>query len=343
MKKYFPLLCIALLAACKKDPVEEKPQTVQQTGFTPGQGVFITDEGNFGFGNAKVSYYNFSNGAVTTDLFQPKNGRPLGDVGQSMSVINGKGYVVVNNSAKVEVVNMSDFSSVATITGFNSPRYMLQLSASKAYVTDLYANAINVVDLNTNHITSQIPCPGWTEQLVQSGGIVYAAGHANGKVYVINSLIDAVVDSIPVAKGASSLQFDHNNKLWVLCGGETATGMQGGLYRINASTHTVESSWNFAATDAPVRLNMNATQDTLYYLNSNVYKMWIGASALPPVFIPSAGRNYYSFGINPQNQQLFIADAIDYAQAGRVYIYSRQGVELSHFTAGTIPGSFFFY
>ncbi len=344
MKKYIPFLAVIIaFASCKKDPVPDKPAVVQQSGFAQGQGMFITNEGNYGFSNAKVSYYNF-NGTVTTDVFQPTNGRPLGDVCQGMTIIGSKGYVLVNNSNKVEVVNMNDFHSVATITGFNSPRYFLPVSATKAYVTDLYSNAITIVNLNTNTISGSIPCIGWTEQLVKSGNNVYVANHANGKVYVINSITDVISDSIAVAKGANSFQFDSSNKLWVLCGGEATSSAPGGLYKINTITDAVEQSFSFAVSESPWRLKINNTGDTLYYLNNGVDKMWTGAGALPSsAFIPQGSRNFYALGINPANNQLYVSDAIDYTQAGKIYLYSNSGAEQSHFNAGTIPGDFIFY
>ena len=306
--------------------------------------MFITSEGNYGFGNAKVSYYNFSDGNVTADVFQPKNNRPLGDVCQSMAIANGKGYIVVNNSGKVEVVNTGTFASEATITGFTSPRCLLAVSAAKAYVSDLYANAVSIVDLNTNHITGSIPCSGWTEQMLQSGANVYVAGHTTGKVYVINSLTDQLTDSIAVAKGAGSLAFDSAGKLWVLCGGETSSGTAGGLYRISTAGNSVEQMWPVAATDGPVRLQTNAEKDTLFYLDNGVFKMWTGAAALPgSAFIAQGSRNFYALGINPHSRQVYVGDAIDYTQAGKVYIYSSSGIQQSYFSAGTIPGSFTLY
>ncbi len=159
-----PLVGLVLLASCRKDKPErpvEQPTVVGTQG-----GVYITNEGNFGWGNAKVSFYDIASGNVVEDLFEPVNGVALGDVCQSMRVFNNKAYVVVNNSNKVEVVDPSTFVITATITGFNSPRYFLPVSNSKAYVTDLYANSIAVVDLNSNTITGSIPCRGWTEELV---------------------------------------------------------------------------------------------------------------------------------------------------------------------------------
>jgi YVTN family beta-propeller protein len=345
MKNYLFIFCIVLLASsCKKDPIKKDGNSAEQAAFVTGQGVFITSEGNYTFGNAKISYYNYSASSVTTDVFQTANSRPLGDICQSMSIINGKGYAVMNNSNKIEVVNMSDFKSVATITGFNSPRYMLQVTTSKAYVSDLYANAISIVNLSTNQIMGNIPLLGWTEEMALSGNKVYVTNHKTGKLYVINSITDMITDSIPLSKGANSLAFDHTNKLWVMCSGESSTSTPGGLYEINTVNDSVITSFSFPTADGPWRLTKNATGDTLYYLNHGVNKFWIGATALPSApFITEGTRNFYGLGIDPVSHKIFVADAIDYVQSGKVYVYDQAGVEQSNFLAGIIPGDFVFY
>jgi YVTN family beta-propeller protein len=345
MKKYVWIGMLSLTAlACKKDPEKNGPAPVQQSGFTAGQGVFITGEGNFNFGNAKVSYYNFSAATVTNDVFRPANGRPLGDVCQGMTVCNGRGYIVVNNSGKIEVVNMSDFKSVATISGFNSPRYLLQVSPVKAYVTDLYANAISILDLTTNHVTGTVSCYGWAEEMEMAGTNVYVANHRTGKVYVISTLTDVITDSIPVSKGANSIVPDHAGKLWVLCGGESSSSTPGGLYRIDPADNTITASFPFPVADSPWRLNKNAAGDTLYYLNHGVNKMAVVSGTLPSsAFIPEGSRNFYGLGIRPATNEIYVSDAIDYVQSGKIYIYSPAGAERSQFLAGIIPGDFLFY
>jgi hypothetical protein len=93
-----------LLFACGKEKPTDKPP-IQLTG----NGVFITNEGNFLYGNASVSYYQKSLDELRLDLFSDANQLPLGDVCQSLFILEDKIFVVVNNSGKVEVVNKKDF------------------------------------------------------------------------------------------------------------------------------------------------------------------------------------------------------------------------------------------
>jgi DNA-binding beta-propeller fold protein YncE len=338
----FLALSLVLMSSCKKDgPTDPGGNIV----ITPGDnGVYIANEGNFQFGNASVSYFADGMTEAVEDLFQPANNRPLGDVCQSICFFKNRAYVVVNNSGKVEVVNPTTFVSSATVSGFNSPRYVLPVSNSKAYVSDLYANRISIVSLSSLTITGTIPLPGWTEEMALVYGDVFVTNRKNNKLYVISSQSDAVTDSITIGFGANSIVEDKNGKLWVLCSGSPGNNINATLHCINPLTHTVEKTFTFSnGSDAPWRLDINGSSDTLYYLNKDCYRMSINDNALPASpFIPANGRNFYGIGINPNNGNIYLADAIDYVQRGKIYIYRPDGNLTTSFLAGIIPGDFYF-
>lgn len=341
---YFFLLagCAVQFFGCRKDNPEDKQQVKFTTGISGG--VFITNEGNFQFGNAKVSYYDNASATAVEDLFQPANNISLGDVCQSMYLFNGKAYVVVNNSGKIVVVNPKTFVQETVISGMGSPRYFLPVSNNKAYVTDLYANAVSIVDLNGNIKTGTIACSGWTEEMALVYGKVFVTNEKSNKVYVINTANDAMEDSIQVGFNSNSIRQDKNGKLWVLCSGNQKNNIPGSLHRIDPITKQVEQSFQFSnTTDSPWKLRMNATNDTLYFLNNSVFRMAIGAANLPSTAFISNGKSvFYGLGIDPKNGVIYISDAIDYVQRGAIYRYKSDGTLINTFKAGIAPGDFCF-
>ena len=163
------------LASCMKwdygDAVEEFNAS--------GAGLFITNEGNFQYGNATLSYYDPATKTVQNEIFFRANGMKLGDVAQSMCIHDGKGWVVVNNSHVIFAIDLNTFKEVGRIENLTSPRYIHFLSDEKAYVTQLWDNRIFIINPKKYEITGYIQVPdmtmesGSTEQMVQYGKYVY--------------------------------------------------------------------------------------------------------------------------------------------------------------------------
>ena len=343
MKKIiFICACSVIVFSCRKDkpPVTE----TDDISVTQGGGVFIANEGNFTFGNATVSYFDFGTGNAAEDVYQPANGQLLGDVCQSLLLHDNKLYVVVNNSGKIEVCNRFSLVSEATITGLTSPRFILPVSNNKAYVTDLYSNAISVVDLNSNTKTGSIPCNGWTEEMVMLYGKVFVTNISSNNVYVIDAATDVLQDSIAVGFGGGSICVDQNDKIWVLCSGDQTNNHLGGLYKINALTKQVEASFIFPSlAESPKQIEINGAGNTLYYINNGIYKMDINAGALPANAIITQGtQSFYALGIDPVTNILYVSDAIDYIQQGKILRFTENGIPIDNFNAGIIPAYFCF-
>jgi DNA-binding beta-propeller fold protein YncE len=337
--KLFTAAVIVTILSCKKDKDNSSPSVLNLQG-----GVFIANEGNFQSANSSVSYYNPDTKYNIQDVYKQVNGHSPGDICQSMQMINGKLYIVVNNSGKIEVCDPLTMKNTTTVNGLTSPRYILGVNTDKAYVTDLSSNAVSVIRLTDNAITNTIPLNGWTEQMLHSGNKVYVTNISTEFLYVINDSTDQITDSIHITKGGSFISQDMNGKIWLLCGGDYLGTYTGMLYRINPANNSVEQTFSFPATDFPTDICMNRSGDSLYYLNTSVYKMSITAASLPASsFIASNGNSFYTIGTDINRNQLYVADAIDFIQKGRVYRFDAGGNAIDNFLAGIAPGEFLFY
>jgi hypothetical protein len=339
----YPVIFFLLIvfSACRKDNPEIKEQLL--SGSISDGSLLLVNEGNFQFGNASVSSIDIESGEVIEDIFKSANNQALGDVAQSIYHFNKNLYVIVNNSGKIEVVNHKSFKSEASISGLTSPRYMLALSNNKAYVSDLYANAIHIIDLNTHTKTGSIPFSGWCERMCEVYGKVFVTAPNSSYLYVLNAASDQISDSILVRKGASSLVLDKYNYLWVLCSGDVSTSVNAALYKINPVNKELINSFEFPSGQNPYVLKISGNNDTLYYLNNGVFQMPVNTNTLPSSsIIPQGALNFYGMGIHPESADIYVTDAVDYVQKGKVMRYSSKGELLNTYQAGIIPSKILF-
>ena len=316
------------------------------------RGLFITNEGNFQYGNASLSCYDPETKHVENEVFFRANGFKLGDVAQSMTIRNGVGWIVVNNSHVIFAIDVDTFKEVGRITNFTSPRYIHFLSDEKAYVTQLWDNRIFIVNPERYEITGYIECPGMTmesgstEQMVQYGKYVYVnCWSYQNRILKIDSETDEVVGELTVGIQPTSLVMDKNNKMWTITDGGYEGSPYGyeapSLYRIDAEKFEIEKQFRFELGDWPSEVQLNGTRDTLYWINDDIWRMQVEAERVPVrPFIEYRDTKYYGLTVDPRNGDVYVAAAIDYQQQGVVYRYTARGELVDRFFVGIIPGAF---
>ncbi|MFM1876913.1 MAG: hypothetical protein RL266_2650 [Bacteroidota bacterium] len=305
-----------------------------------GNGVFIVHEGNFQAGNASLSFLSKYTGIMSNGVFSAANNIPLGDVAQSMEVYGGRGYIVVNNSGKIEVVDLEGLNSVGTITGLSSPRYITFVSATKAYVSDLFSGVLTIIDPQTLTTIGSVSIAGQTEQMVLVNDRLIVAGTGANYVYKVDPDTDTVVDSVDVGIGPSNLAVDANGRVWVLTNGGWGTEVPK-LVRIDPTDMSVELSLEFpSVNNYPGNLEVNGSGTTIFFVDGMVYSMDITSTALPSA--PFATAFAYKCGIDPTNGTVYISDAGDFNSNGWVYRYQANGTPIDTFSVGVIPAEYAF-
>lgn len=321
--------------------------------------VLICNEGNYMYSNASLSLYNPTSGQMMNQAFVAANGFPIGDVLQSATVIDGRLLLAVNNSGKILVADAKTLRHIGTIKGLTSPRYVISTGGNRLYISDLYSHSITIADLKTLQITGHIPVGRSVEQMVCAGDYVYACSWMNSdQVYKISTASGEVVDSLTVTFQPNSMVRDRNGALWVLSDGGYAGGVgttvePGALTKIDLNTFTITATLSLTELEpAPAELTINAAGDELYYINSSwgsiiksggLYKLRIDATSLPRTpFIPENGRTFYAIGVNPLNSDVYVSNAIDFAQRGIIYRYNKNGEQIDEFKADICPGAFYF-
>jgi DNA-binding beta-propeller fold protein YncE len=216
MKRIKIIILMGLLvffSSCTK--TDPGPVIEDSTGlYLKGKGVFIVNEGNFMAGDGSLSFYSYDSSRIYNNIFFSINDRPLGDVPNSMVISGDKAYIVVNNSGKIEVADKNTLHSLKTISGLVSPRNILLINSSKAYVSSLYSKTLMILNLQSNTVSGNINIGRSSEAMVLRGEKAYIACWSSGKeIMVINTNTNKVLDSLEVAPEPERMVVDKNNKL----------------------------------------------------------------------------------------------------------------------------------
>jgi YVTN family beta-propeller protein len=336
---------IMISTSCTKDE-----STSPKGAFS--NGIFIVNEGVFQTGAGTVTYFNPDSNLVKQDIFEVVNGRPLGNIAQSMTIYNGKGYIVMNNSGKVEVVDIATFKSEATILNLTNPSQLLVIDAGKAYVSD-WIGHISVVDLATNTVSKTIPAGTGPDAMIKSGNYVYVANQGgfgvDSTLTVIDFTTDKVIKTILIGDVPTAMVADGNGRIWVLCKGKGFNGWpqksdtRARLVQIDPITLTASIKYSFSSTDIhPEKLVINKQRSMLYFLyNYGVYRFNITLANASPEKINS--RSFYSLDYENKTGYLYVSDPKNYVSDGIVIrLKADDGSVVDSIQAGITPRGFAF-
>ena len=375
----FLLLALAAtLFSCKPDP--------QPTPVDPGdtlqpvelKGVFVLNEGNYQFSNASLSFYDIEADTTANNLFYKANNAPIGDVAQSMALVDGNLYIVVNNSNYIYKVDANtikcNISKPFKLTDFYSPREMHFVAPNKAYVSDLIGTNLWIVNPQDMTHTGSIEMGNTTEKMVQVGNELYvsnwsyyytdASSHESyHTVQVVDLSNDVKVADIEVGKEPNTMAVDKNGHVWVLCEGRSwddeydelgvPYGENPTLWEIDPMLKTATRRYEFKGpyedddeikgVASTLRTNLAGDKFFLIY-NKEVRRFDVATMTLSETFriTPDEQGLFYNMAVDPKTGDLYVTDVKNYVMNGTVYRYSEDGVRLASFQAGIIPSALLF-
>lgn len=366
--KNIPLLSIVFLSLSLCGCSDDDPK-IQPEISVKDESLVIVNAGNFTLSNSSITLWNAETGS-RNDVFASANDFKLGDVAQSATVHGDLLWIVVNNSNVVFAVDKTTFKEKGRIdSGLVSPRYIHFVSDDKAYVTQMYSDKIAIVNPQTYSVTGYIDVPGTqinggsSEEMVQVGDYVYVNLWSYGKsIGKIDTKTDKEVAEYLVGLQPYSLVKDHNDNLWTLCDGggwsENPIGYEAPtLVELDLNPGMTGSTWEEKRVfELPLgasvsKMCTNGIGTHLYFLvneynaeGKNVGGVYmLDLTEQYPSFkivVPAGDRYLYSMTVSPITEQIFVADALDYQQAGAVYRYSSEGRLIGMFDAGIIPTSY---
>ena len=346
-------LVLAFLACgCVEDP----STAVAVVPVPSARGVYIVDEGNFGRANSALSYYDLGSFQVYPDVFSAVNGKTLGDVGTGMVLHHGTGYIVVNNSNRVELIDLEtnrELGSIDTGPG-SSPRRLAFVNDTIALLTNLYENTVAVLDLPRLRVASRVPVGANPDGIAIAGGKAFVANSGFGSGHTV-SVIDlanfhgvsnnlVVTGTIEVGEYPGGVRVTPFGQVYIVC-----TGSYGDYSNPDDDTpakiHVIDPGPG-AVVDS-IFIGGHASDiaisgiDGVGYVATvdSVVRVDTRSNRTTGVFLRGS---YYAVGVEEVSGDVYVADPKNYVQPGTVSVYAATGQLRTTFSVGIIPGWFAF-
>ena len=370
---YFLMPFCVLLSSCDKKGMPY-PEGVLGDGEIE---AIVVNEGGINSNTGGISVI-YKDSTVIVDVFQDVNHRPMGDVAQSIAMINGKYFVAMDNSKKVEVVDPVTFKSVGTILyeQAGSPRQIVPISETEAVVSDLRQQLVRIRTVPPyGKPLEYISIPRWVEYLVFAENKIF--GMTQGGLYVfdanqINKEYARVIKEVYNEENTKTclLMIDKNGMIWGLINqkrGGMTTGIT--LKCVDPKREKVVKSYTLPFGDPDSQnpgdiigaINYNRTDidptGTWIYFNvktrsaeanekglteqQSVYRMHVETGVFEHYQDLPGVSMMYGFAVNPEGE-IYLCDCLDYTrQRGYIRHYLRDGRIVSH-RVGVYPNQIYF-
>ncbi len=335
---------LAFIFACDKEEDTPPPGTINYSN-----GIFVVNEGPFNSGSGTVTWFNKNGTGREEKLFQKSNNLlPLGNLAQSMNVIVGAAYIVVNNANLVRVVSLKTFKEMHTIENVSLPRYIEYAGDNTSWITS-WDNRVLVYDMETGGIIDDIPTGTGPERLLKIGSEMWVLNQGgfgiDSTITVIDIQSREVAETLQVYPKPTGIQLDHNGYVWIMCSGHGWNGWpdpsdtEGHLICIDPFDYSVIKDFSFpTSSDHPEKLLINADDTELYFVYpGGIYRHDVDAADFELQPLIQRPGVFYSIDYDPENQILYATDAGDFQQNGWVYRYQHFGTLIDSLEAGIGP------
>ncbi len=319
---------IIIIASCKKSETSATAPKVTT-------GVYSLNQGNYGFNNTTITYYDLTAGTATTDYYKNVNGFGLGDTGSDFIIYGGKIYIVMNNSGNVAVANALTMKFIDTIAfttaGVNKGPENIAAYGSNVFVSST-DGTVSVIDTTALTISKSITVGENPAQMAISGSNLYVSNSGgfspqfDSTVSVINLSSLTQTTKITVGTNPGSIAVDNSGNIYVACTGDySSVGPK--LVKVNTSTNTVTLSADTAV--GVIRFYNNNLYVTGGYLGSSNVRVLSPTdfSVVKANFISdgTAVTTPYGLDIDNATGNVYVSDAKDYVSAGEVFCFDNNG------------------
>lgn len=375
MTKFLKLAAIALLAqvlaSCSDEPEIIEPEGEKIEGATASDGggftgFYLLNEGNMGSNKCTLDYFSYINGTYTRNIYaaaNPDQILELGDTGNDMAIYDGKIFIVVNGSNKIEILDASNAKHIAKVD-IASPRH-IAFFGYFAYVTSFVGDGDNgsvvAFDIRSFNKVGSVGVGQMPEGIACFGDKLYVANsgdyqNLSFKNYIsvidVKSLTEVAKIDAPI--NLQHIGIDYSGNLWA-----SSRGNYVDKPSCLAQFLSGDNGYALAATVNQPVSNMAISAHDLYFLGCTYDANWNASFSYNTLAL--AGRSFtekgsfitdgtekeivtpYAIAVNPYSDEIYVTDVKNYVSSGQVFCYSKEGHLQWKATTGDIPGHICFY
>ncbi len=355
-KNHLLLLALAFVLAlggCRKD---QPPAPSDPPGDLPeGAKVWVVCEGNLGAGNSSLGLYDPHTGSYRDPVFPLSQGASLGDVFESMAILDNRLFLLMNNSDRIRVLDKESGEQIGSLD-LPKPRRMVAIPGDKAYVSSLYSSRLYLIHTRTLSLEKTITLPyANAESMVLLGDELWVAcwDPACYELLVLDAQSGQIKAKVALENPAPhTLAPAPGGKLWVLSG-NAALGLGSALTRIDLGQRQKELAMQLPDQTEGIRLAVDSVRGMLYYIGLDfqggndpygLFRLSLEDRELPekPWIESKAHQYFWGVGLDPQTGDIYLADPRGFIQRGEVNRYSAQGEWKDRFETSIGPNSFYF-
>ncbi len=370
MRKYKIFLAAALMAfgisSCSDEPEITTGETDNVGTETPDVdadvlGFYLLNEGNLGANKSTLDYYDYTTATYYRNIYAERNPSvvfELGDAGNDIAVYDGRLYIVVNGSHKVEVLDAETAARIGQVD-ISSPR-SIAFDGDYAYVSSYVGGdgengSVVRFELSSLKVNGSVSVGLMPEEIVITEGYLYVANSMNlsgtydNKISIVRLSDFTPAGNIEVDVNLHRLRKDSEGNLWV--------SSRGNYYDIPSNLYKLTRE-GVNQYSAPKALNVECTNlaidgEKLYYYATVYDANWTptqqygvinttSATVIADSFITDGTDTSiatpYSIAVHPTNGDIYISDAANYVSSGKLFCYGPDGKLKWQVKTGDIPG-----
>ena len=344
MNRFLAFLLLALVGAgCDAtDPGEEA---------APVRGIYVANQGNFSDNNGSLTVYEPESGLTFTVLDD------VGTLVQSLTLTDTRAYVVANTAGAIDILDL-DFEineRIGRIAEVPSPRYLTLVEPAKAYVSNLFAGTVTVLDVGARRAVGTIEVGANPEDIAVVGGRAYVANSGFGAgttLTVIDLATDTAVETIDVGcDGPRHLEVDGEGELWVFCLGNTVfnddftaiiSQTNGAVVVLDGASGAEIARFPLGVQPGSAAVGQDAylsaeTEEVFLIDGTEVFVFDTAANAAAGTLALGGEAPLGGLAYDATAERFYAARVPDFTSAGFVTIHDRAGQEVGRFDAGVAP------